>query len=109
MTPTITTDSMRMLDDKFDYVLLATRFAVPRTSTCIAVVESEESYKNWLESQEEFLADKDAATETDARAEATNNGATICSTLIVGGHAHHEESFIRSTSSRTIARSPSTW
>ena len=36
------------------------------------VVESEESYNAWLESQEEFLADKEVATESDARAEAAN-------------------------------------
>ena len=77
MTPTITTDSMRtVLDDPdFDYVLLCNKVcgAAHFNMQMKVVVESEESYKNWLESQEEFLADKDAATETDARAEATNN------------------------------------
>ena len=77
MTPTITTDSMRtVLDDPdFDYVLLCNKVcgAAHFNMQMKVVVESEESYKNWLESQEEFLADKDAATKTDARAEATNN------------------------------------
>jgi cytochrome c oxidase subunit 2 len=37
------------------------------------VVESEAEYNAWLESQEEFLADKSEATESDARAEVTSN------------------------------------
>jgi heme/copper-type cytochrome/quinol oxidase subunit 2 len=85
MTPTITTDSMRtVLDDPdFDYVLLCNKVcgAAHFNMQMKVVVESEESYKNWLESQEEFLADKDAATETDARAEATNNENNESATL----------------------------
>ena len=85
MTPTITTDSMRtVLDDPdFDYVLLCNKVcgAAHFNMQMKVVVESEEAYKNWLESQEEFLADKDAATETDARAEATNNENNESATL----------------------------
>ena len=85
MTPTITTDSMRtVLDDPdFDYVLLCNKVcgAAHFNMQMKVVVESEESYKNWLESQEEFLADKDAATESDARAEATNNENNESATL----------------------------
>ena len=85
MTPTITTDSRRtVLDDPdFDYVLLCNKVcgAAHFNMQMKVVVESEESYKNWLESQEEFLADKDAATETDARAEATNNENNESATL----------------------------
>ena len=85
MTPTITTDSMRtVLDDPdFDYVLLCNKVcgAAHFNMQMKVVVESEESYTNWLESQEEFLADKDAATETDARAEATNNENNESATL----------------------------
>ena len=85
MTPTITTVSMRtVLDDPdFDYVLLCNKVcgAAHFNMQMKVVVESEESYKNWLESQEEFLADKDAATETDARAEATNNENNESATL----------------------------
>ena len=85
MTPTITTDSMRMVldDPDFDYVLLCNKVcgAAHFNMQMKVVVESEESYKNWLESQEEFLADKDAATETDARAEATNNENNESATL----------------------------
>ena len=45
------------------------------------VVESEEQFNAWLESQEEFLADKEEAADTDARAEVTggenNESATL--------------------------------
>ena len=85
MTPTITTDSMRtVLDDPdFDYVLLCNKVcgAAHFNMQMKVVVESEESYKNWLELQEEFLADKDAATESDARAEAANNENNESATL----------------------------
>ena len=57
--------------------ILITSFSATR----LVVVESEESYKNWLESQEEFLANKDAATESDARAEAANNENNESATL----------------------------
>ena len=76
MTPTITTDSMRTVvnDPDFDYVLLCNKVcgAAHFNMQMKMVVESEESYKAWLESQEEFLADKEVATESDARAEAAN-------------------------------------
>ena len=76
MTPTITTDSMRTVvnDPDFDYVLLCNKVcgAAHFNMQMKLVVESEESYKAWLESQEEFLADKEVATESDARAEAAN-------------------------------------
>jgi len=45
------------------------------------VVESEEQYNAWLESQEEFLADKEEAVETDARAEAAGNANNESATL----------------------------
>ena len=76
MTPTITTDSMRTVlnDPDFDYVLLCNKVcgAAHFNMQMKVVVESEESYNAWLESQEEFLADKEVATESDARAEAAN-------------------------------------
>lgn len=85
MTPTITTDSMRtVLDDPdFDYVLLCNKVcgAAHFNMHMKVVVESEESYNDWLESQEEFLADKEAATESDARAEANNNENNESATL----------------------------
>ena len=85
MTPTITTDSMRtVLDDPdFNYVLLCNKVcgAAHFNMQMKVVVESEEEYNAWLESQEEFLADKEVATESDARAEATdlenNESATL--------------------------------
>jgi transcription elongation factor Elf1 len=77
MTPTITTDSMRtVLDDSdFDYVLLCNKVcgAAHFNMQMKVVVESEAEYNAWLESQEEFLADKSEATESDARAEVTSN------------------------------------
>ena len=77
MTPTITTDSMRtVLDDPdFDYVLLCNKVcgAAHFNMQMKVVVESEAEYNAWLESQEEFLADKSEATESDARAEVTSN------------------------------------
>lgn len=85
MTPTITTDSMRtVLDDPdFNYVLLCNKVcgAAHFNMQMKVVVESEEEYNAWLESQEEFLADKEVATESDARAEAAdlenNESATL--------------------------------
>ena len=85
MTPTITTDSMRtVLDDPdFDYVLLCNKVcgAAHFNMQMKVIIESEQEYKAWLESQEEFLADKEVATESDARAEATdlnnNESATL--------------------------------
>ena len=76
MTPTITTDSMRTLldDPDFNYILLCNKVcgAAHFNMQMNVVVESEESYNAWIESQEEFLADKEVATESDARAEAAN-------------------------------------
>ena len=85
MTPTITTDSMRtVLDDPdFNYVLLCNKVcgAAHFNMQMKVVVESEEEYNAWLESQEEFLADKEVATESDARAEVAdlenNESATL--------------------------------
>ena len=85
MTPTITTDSMRtVLDDPdFDYVLLCNKVcgAAHFNMQMKVIIESEQEYNAWLESQEEFLADKEVATESDARADATdlnnNESATL--------------------------------
>jgi len=85
MTPTITTDSMRMVlnDPDFDYILLCNKVcgAAHFNMQMKVVVESEEQYNAWLESQEEFLADKEEAADTDARAEVAggenNESATL--------------------------------
>ena len=78
MTPTITTDSMRMVleDPDFNYILLCNKVcgAAHFNMQMKVIVESEEEYNAWLESQEEFLADKEVATETDARAQAAGEG-----------------------------------
>ena len=85
MTPTITTDSMRTVlkDPEFDYVLLCNKVcgAAHFNMQMKVVVESEEQYNAWLESQEEFLADKEEAAETDARAEVTGSENNESATL----------------------------
>ena len=74
MTPTITTDSMRtILDDPdFNYVLLCNKVcgAAHFNMQMAVVVESEEEYNAWLESQEEFIAEKPNTVDPNARAEA---------------------------------------
>ena len=74
MTPTITTDSMRtILDDPdFSYVLLCNKVcgAAHFNMQMAVVVETEEEYSAWLESQEEFIAEKPNTVDPNARAEA---------------------------------------
>lgn len=74
MTPTITTDSMRtILDDPdFNYVLLCNKVcgAAHFNMQMAVVVETEEEYNAWLESQEEFIAEKPNMVDPNARAEA---------------------------------------
>ncbi len=74
MTPTITTDSMRtILDDPdFNYVLLCNKVcgAAHFNMQMAVVVETEEEYNAWLESQEEFIAEKPNTLDPNARAEA---------------------------------------
>ena len=85
MTPTITTDSMRtILDDPdFNYVLLCNKVcgAAHFNMQMAVVVESEEEYNAWLESQEEFIAEKPNTVDPNARAEApvieTEESATL--------------------------------
>ena len=85
MTPTITTDSMRtILDDPdFNYVLLCNKVcgAAHFNMQMAVVVESEEEYNAWLESQEEFIAEKPYTVDPNARAEApvieTEESATL--------------------------------
>ena len=85
MRPTITTDSMRtILDDPdFSYVLLCNKVcgAAHFNMQMSIVIESEEEYNAWMESQEEFLAEKPNAVDENARAEApqfeTEESATL--------------------------------
>ena len=85
MTPTITTDSMRtILDDPdFNYVLLCNKVcgAAHFNMQMAVVVETEEEYNTWLESQEEFIAEKPNTVDPNARAEApvteTEESATL--------------------------------
>ena len=85
MTPTITTDSMRMILDnpEFDYILLCNKVCGASHNNMMmkVVVESEEQYNAWLESQEEFLADKQDAVAPETRAEATTEENEESSTL----------------------------
>jgi len=73
MTPTITTDSMRTIlnDPDFDYILLCNKVcgAAHFNMQMKVVVESEQAYNAWLESQDEFLAEKPNMVNPDARAE----------------------------------------
>ena len=85
MTPTITTDSMRMILDnpEFDYILLCNKVCGASHNNMMmkVVVESEEQYNAWIESQEEFLADKQDAVAPETRAEATTEENEESSTL----------------------------
>lgn len=62
MTPTITTDSMRMITDneEFDYLLLCNKVcgAAHFNMQMKVVVQSEEQYKTWLEQQKTFYVDE---------------------------------------------------
>lgn len=86
MTPTITTDSMRTIleNPEFDYILLCNKVcgAAHNNMMMKVVVESEEEYNAWLESQEEFLADKPQENVApESRAEATTEEIKEPSTL----------------------------
>ena len=85
MTPTITTDSMRTVlnDPDFDYILLCNKVcgAAHFNMQMKVVVESDEQYNAWIESQEEFLADKEEAADTDARAEVAGSENNESATL----------------------------
>lgn len=85
MTPTITSDSMRtILDDPdFNYVLLCNKVcgAAHFNMQMAVVVETEAEYNVWLESQEEFIAEKPNTVDPNARAQApvieTEESATL--------------------------------
>ena len=85
MTPTITSDSMRtILDDPdFDYVLLCNKVcgAAHFNMQMAVVVETEAEYNAWIESQEEFIAEKPNTVDPNARAQApvieTEESATL--------------------------------
>lgn len=68
MTPTITTDSMRMIMDnpEFDYVLLCNKVcgAAHFNMQIKVVVESEEKYEQWLAEQKTFVAEEKEEEET---------------------------------------------
>jgi cytochrome c oxidase subunit 2 len=58
MTPTITTDSMRVMEDNpnFDYILLCNKVcgASHNNMAVKIIIESEEEYQAWLEEQKTF-------------------------------------------------------
>ena len=64
MTPTITTDSMRMIagDENFDYVLLCNKVcgAAHFNMEMKIVVETQEQYDAWLKEQKEYLVKEEA-------------------------------------------------
>ncbi|MGB1074901.1 MAG: cytochrome c oxidase subunit II [Flavobacteriales bacterium] len=67
MTPTISTDSMRVIldDPDFNYVLLCNKVcgAAHFNMQMKLVVESEEEYQAWLEQQDEFLVKEETDEE----------------------------------------------
>ncbi|WP_306641750.1 cytochrome c oxidase subunit II transmembrane domain-containing protein [Sanyastnella coralliicola] len=72
MTPTITTDSMRLImdDEEFDYVLLCNKVcgAAHFNMQMKIVVETEEQYKDWLEQQDTFYVEEVKEEEAPAPA-----------------------------------------
>ena len=76
MTPTITTDSMRLItgDENFDFVLLCNKVcgAAHFNMQMKVVVETEEQYKAWLEQLDTFYVQKpEEGSEGEAPAEGT--------------------------------------
>jgi cytochrome c oxidase subunit 2 len=70
MTPTITTDSMRVMEDNpnFDYILLCNKVcgASHNNMAVKIIIESEEEYQAWLEEQKTFSESQGGdAEETD--------------------------------------------
>jgi hypothetical protein len=67
MTPTVTTDSMRVVlgDPEFDYVLLCNKVcgAAHFNMQMKLVVESQEDYEAWLSEQDEFLVKEEPLQE----------------------------------------------
>ena len=70
MTPTITTDSMRVIldDPDFNYILLCNKVcgAAHFNMKMDVIVESQEEYDAWLEQQDVFLVDEDAPSTPDS-------------------------------------------
>ena len=70
MTPTITTDSMRVIldDPDFNYVLLCNKVcgAAHFNMKMDVIVESQEEYDAWLEQQDVFLVDEVAPSTPDS-------------------------------------------
>ena len=69
MTPTITTDSMRVIldDPDFNYVLLCNKVcgAAHFNMKMDIVIESREAYESWLEQQDAFLVDEGVPSEPE--------------------------------------------
>ena len=87
MTPTISTDSMRVIldDPDFDYVLLCNKVcgAAHFNMQMKLVVESEEEYYAWLEQQEEFLVKEETEEEesNDGVAQSEKESESITASL----------------------------
>jgi cytochrome c oxidase subunit 2 len=85
MTPTITTDSMRLItgDENFDFVLLCNKVcgAAHFNMQMKIVVETEEQYKAWLEQLDTFYVQKpEEGSEEEAPVEETPAEATDVAT-----------------------------
>ncbi|MFK7757073.1 MAG: cytochrome c oxidase subunit II [Flavobacteriales bacterium] len=76
MTPVITTDSMRVMENnpKFDYVLLCNKVcgASHNNMAVKVIVESEEDYQEWIQSQKTFAESLGGAEETSPVGDSVN-------------------------------------
>jgi len=83
MTPTITTDSMRVIldDPDFNYVLLCNKVcgAAHFNMKMDVIIESREEYEAWLEQQDAFLVDEGAPSAPE------NEPAPSADVVIEGG------------------------
>ena len=85
MTPTITTDSMRMVlnDPEFDYVLLCNKVcgAAHFNMQMKVIVETEEQYAAWLAEQDEFLVKEGSDEPELEQAVATEESTNVTASL----------------------------
>jgi cytochrome c oxidase subunit 2 len=85
MTPTITTDSMRMVLDNpdFDYVLLCNKVcgAAHFNMQMKVVIESEEAYDAWMSEQGEFIVKEGSEEPEMEQASQQKESQTITASL----------------------------
>jgi cytochrome c oxidase subunit 2 len=85
MTPTITTDSMRMVLDNpdFNYILLCNKVcgAAHFNMQMNIVIESQESYDAWLSEQGEFIVKEGSEDPEMEKASTNKESQTITASL----------------------------